>query len=232
MKLAKLLNTTVFTGFLVVSSQTWAHQEGDVVVGLFGMIINSELNEEPLKLTSTGFEFDGIALSIDSQSMPAVGVTYFFTDNFAIESYLGLPPRFDVDLSGFAPLDGTVASTQILAALAFLQYYYVVPNTLITLHVGVGMAYAVLSDIKVDPDLYVLDPTLSFTADNSLAGAIQLGAELNVSENMTARVTYGKMKLAVDTEFATSLLGGTRLDFSTTITIDPDLWLIGLAYEF
>ena len=236
MSLVKLLNTMVFTVFLVMSSQTWAHEKGDLNVGFFWLQINTELNDEPLVLESNGAEIPNLALSVESKSMPAIGLTYFITDNIAIESYLGVPPRYDVQLSGgeaIPLLSGIkgVASTEILAALAFLQYYYTVPNTPITLHVGAGFGYAVFHDIEVNPIFYSLDPDLSFSADDSLAAAFQLGAEVNLNDNLTARLTYGKMTLSVDAQFSTGILGPVS-DFTTTINVNPDLWIIGMGYKF
>lgn len=241
----RIFRTAILFMWVMMSGQSWAHEKGDLVAGLFSLRIETALNEKPIAFASGGFEIPNVSLSVASQSMPAIGLTYFITDNIAIESYLGVPPRYQIDINGLDNLAGLaqnaevaaidkVASTKILAALAFLQYYYGIPNTPFTLHVGLGVGYAVFTSIDVDALFFRLDNNLTFNIDSSLAGAIQLGVEVDLGDKLTGRLSYGKMKLEADAQFTTGLasLNGPPIDFTTTITVDPDIWMVGIGYEF
>lgn len=171
-------------------------------------------------------------LSVDDNTLPALGLTYWLNDAIALETYLTIPSNHHVSINGLEAygINGfnQVASADLLPVTALVHYMYAIPDSGLTLTVGAGLVYAIIRNIKVDEQVTQLDPTLKFDASNSWGGAVQIGAMMEITPQFVARISYSLMKFSTDASITTATPLG---NLSTSMAVDPDVVMLGVGYK-
>lgn len=175
----------------------------------------------------------GLDLSVDDNTLPALGLTYWLNDAFALETYLSLPSEHHVSIHGLEAYGisgfNEVASADLLPITVLAHYMYAVPDTRLTLTAGAGVLYAMVRNIKVNEQVLAqLDPTLKFDVSNSWGGAVQIGAMMDITPKFVARISYSLMQFSTDAQITTATPFG---NLSTSMAVDPDVVMLGVGYK-
>jgi len=183
--------------------------------------------KEPVITDINNSAVPGVDLSASSETIPGLGLTYFVSEKLALETYLALPPTHDVFVSGLPGIDKG-ATAAMLPLAVFGQYHHAIPETRFTLVGGVGLIYAMFRDIDVTTQVSQLDPTIKFIAEDTFGLSLQVGGQYELNDRFHLRATYTKMFLDVDFDITTSVsfLG----NLSSTLGLDPDIFMLGMAY--
>ena len=213
---------------MIMSGSPWAASAKDIVISPMLIHITPAEEKEPVITDLNNSAVPGVDLSASSETIPGLGLTYFVSEKLALETYLALPPTHDVSLSGLPGLD-KVATASMLPFAIMGQYHHALPETRLTLVGGVGLIYTMFRDIDVTSQVTQLDPTIKFTAEDTFGLSFQAGVQYKLDDKFHLRATYTKMLLDVDVDITTSV--PTLGNLSSTLGLDPDIFMIGMAYE-
>jgi len=189
--------SSVFALALVaVSVGAWAEDAGDWKVRAGAYMVAPKSDNSDLVTVD-----DGVSLGFN--------VTYYFTPNWALEVLAATPFTHDINLVG----GDKVAETKHLPPTFTLQYHF---DTGSSFHpyVGAGLNYTTFFDEKTTGALAGTDLNL----DDSFGLALQLGADLDLSENWFVNGDVRWINIETD-----ATLDGTPLG---TVEIDP--WVAGI----
>jgi len=152
----------------------------------------------------------GGSVDIDTSWMPEVDVTYFITDNIALE-LIAATMEHSVK---HTPTSTNLGSVWLLPPTLTLQYHFDAPG--FKPYVGAGINYTRLSSIKLPAGV---------SADSSSFGpALQVGVDIPVGKNMYVNFDVKKVYIRTDVSAAGSKLG--------TFKVDPLLVGVGLGWRF
>lgn len=155
----------------------------------------------------------GAAFSVDNSVMPELDISYFLTDNIALELILAVSPH-DVSLTGA----GKVTELLLLPPTLTLQYHQAFGA--FKPYVGVGLNYTVILDSDATGAIGGIDRW-----DDSLGVALQVGFDYAINDNWSVNLDVKKLFLNLDGD-----LTAARVNAS----VDVDPWIIGggIGYRF
>lgn len=160
-------------------------------------------------LDSANGDTTPLSLSINNKWMPELDISYFFTPNIAAELVLTVPQKHTLSAGGTA-----IGSFKHLPPTLTLQYH--APMAGFTPYVGAGLNYTRLSSVNLPAGV---------TVDrNSYGPALQVGADIPLSQNLV--LNFDLKKVYIRTDVAA---GGAKLG---TFKVDPVLFGIGLGWKF
>lgn len=218
---------------IIMSGSLWAASAKDIAIS--PMLIHIAPIDKTEDVTSDDPAFaanngvvPGLDLSASSETIPGLALTYFISEKLAVETYLAFPPTHDVYISGFPGID-KAATADLLPLSLSGQYHQAIAETRFTLVGGIGLIYAMFEDIDTSATLSQLDPSLTFSADDTFGFSFQLGAEYKLNDKFNLRAMYTKMLLEADITVKTSMPNLGNL--SSTLTLNPDIFMVGVAYK-
>ncbi|HMA87053.1 MAG TPA: OmpW family outer membrane protein [Desulfosalsimonadaceae bacterium] len=174
--------------------------------------------------------------TVDNSVGAEVDFTYFFTDNIASELVLGVAQHnvelrnsaLD-DLSGLAVLDDVdLGDVWLIPPTLTLQYHFL-PDGKIRPYVGAGLNYTIF--FEENEGTVVLDTDY----DDSFGYALQLGADIGITENFAFNIDLKKLYLETEAEVTVpgaAVGGDAPATVKTDVDIDPWLLGFGIAYRF
>ncbi|WP_440996527.1 OmpW/AlkL family protein [Arhodomonas sp. SL1] len=164
-------------------------------------------------------------VNVDSDTRPSFTVSYFMTDNVAVE-LLGAFP-FEHDIEGTGMLDGVdVGSTKHLPPTLSLQYHFDT-GTQFRPYAGIGVNYTRFFDKDVDGDTKALGFTRLDLDDSwGLAGQVGVDYELGNRWLLNADIRY----IDIDTDATLKGPGDARATMD--VDIDPWVYTLGVGYRF
>lgn len=184
-----------------------AHEKGDWLLRVGAGMVDPD---------SDNGSVGGADLDVDSGVSLVFNGTYFFTPNVALEVLAALPFTHDVDLEGA----GQVAEVKHLPPTISLQYHFDTGNKFRP-YVGAGLNVTIFFDEDTEGALAGTDLDL----DESFGLAAQVGADIDVSENMF--LNFDIRYIDIDTDAEVSPLG---LEFG--VDIDPIVYSLALGWKF
>ncbi len=152
---------------------------------------------------------------VSSSVMPTIGLTYFLTDNWAIEAIAGTT-KHKISASGTP-----VAETWVLPPVVSLQYHFN-PKGRVSPYLGAGVNYMLFyntKDQKGFKDTKVSD---------GFGYALQAGADIATSGPWSLNVDV--KKIYYQTDATTTLKPATKLHSS--VDLDPWVVSLGFGYKF
>ena len=173
--------------------------------------------------TDAGVSVNGLAtpangLEIDDRVVPELDITYFLTNNIALELVLALSKH---DVTGEGGLAGVnVGDFYIIPPHLMLQYHFNVGNGFKP-YVGVGVNYSIIFDEGNAAGFNGLD------IDNGWGFSLQAGVDVALRDNWYLNVDVKKTWLNVD---ARTNLGAVPV--AADIDVDPWIVGVGLGYRF
>ena len=185
---------------------------GDILVRLRGVIVSPD---ESSKITVIGGK-----AKASTEVVPEVDFTYFFTANIAAE-LIAATTDHKVTAKGTAAGDVALGDVQVLPPTLLLQYHFA-PQGSFSPYVGAGLNFTFLFDSD--------DPNDVVTATNfgdSVGPALQVGADMWISENMFLNFDVKRVWLNTKVKLATAV-GPVRAN----VDLDPWIFGVGVGYKF
>ncbi|CAM2184718.1 outer membrane protein [Paraburkholderia sacchari] len=208
----------------------------------------------PLQSSSAAgtFTSEGTTAQVHNTFTAALDLTYFVTDNIAVDLALGVPPKLKLYAQGTAAPFGSggpslglgnlqpLVTTRAWPPILFVKYFFGDAQQKLRPFVGVGVNYTWYSNINLDPTFSgalqaAAGPGGQVTASFSPSWnpAFNAGASYNISRNWyaTASVTYLPIKTNA-TVNSVAANGQTVLSSKSRITGDPWIGFVGIGYRF
>jgi len=157
----------------------------------------------------------GLRAEVNADVMPTIGLSYFFTDNVAVEAIAGTT-KHTVTAKGPAT-DVKVKETWVLPPVVSLQYHFA-PAAKVSPYVGAGVNYMIFYNGS-DKNNFDLD------IDNGFGFALQAGVDVAVSGPWSANLDVKKVFFETD---ATDNRNGVK----SKVKLDPWVVSAGFGYKF
>jgi outer membrane protein len=157
----------------------------------------------------------GLKAEVSDDVMPTIGLTYFVTDNVAVEVIAGTT-RHTIRAKG-ANVDVKVQETWVLPPMVSLQYHFA-PAARISPYVGAGLNYMLFYSEK-DSNGFGLK------VDDGFGYALQAGFDVALRDRWSANVDVKKVLFETD---AKDRFNGLK----SKVKLDPWVASAGLGYRF
>jgi len=253
------MKKTVSTGLAIISvalcSSAMGQTAGSLISTMGGTWLDfGSSSATSLRSSSAAgvFTSSGTEGQIHNTFTAELALTYFVTDNIALDLATGIPPKLKLYAQGAATPFGAggpalnlgnlqpLATARSWPPILFVKYFFGSAQTKLRPYVGVGVNYTWYSHIE-------LNPTFSGALQN-IAGpggqvkaslspswnpAFNVGASYNISKNWyaTASMTYLPLKTNATID-SVAANGQTVLSNKTRITADPWIGFVGIGYRF
>lgn len=216
-------------------------EAGDIVVRLRATHINpdesSRLGETTDRayptgsldagvVTSNALYGDGNAnLKVDSNTIPELDISYYFTKNIAAELILALGTKHDVDTSsrGAALLSKKLGEVNLLPPTLTLQWHFK-PDQTFDPYVGAGISYVRAMDNGLTARTTLGDQPIRIERD-SFGPAIQAGFDWNLQDRWL--VNFDVKKIWFDTDVKLNVNGG---GYKKIDSLDVDPWVVSVGF--
>jgi outer membrane protein len=170
--------------------------------------------------TSSRVQAIGGNVSATAQAAPELDLSYFFTDNIAVEA-IAASTRHNISVTGSAIGNVDVGSAWVLPPTITAQYHFM-PRERFSPYVGVGMTIAWWYAS------HPATPTVTkFTVGNNLGAALQIGFDYNFSGHWFANFDVKQILLQTNAK-ANTVLGGVEAHTA----LNPIVVGAGIAYRF
>ncbi len=157
----------------------------------------------------------GLSAEVEHDVMPTLGLSYFFTDNIAVEVILGATEHQVKASGGGADID--IQKTWVLPPVVALQYHFA-PAGKISPYVGAGVNYMIFFSGE-DQNGFELD------IDDGFGFALQAGVDIATTGPWSANLDVKKIFFETD---AVDQTNGVK----TTVKLDPWVVSAGIGYKF
>jgi Outer membrane protein W len=166
-------------------------------------------------ITTLGGAATGLKAEVSDDVMPTLGLTYFFTDNVAVEVIAGTTEH-TIRAKG-AGADVKVQETWVLPPVVSLQYHFA-PAARVSPYVGAGVNYMLFYSEK-DHNGFGLK------VDDGFGYALQAGVDVALRDRWSVNVDVKKIFFETD---AKDRFNGVK----SKVNLDP--WVVsgGLGYKF
>lgn len=202
-----------------------AQTAGSIVVRAGGTTIMPQVESGDLSAPSLA----GTKIDVKNASQFTGGITYFFTENLAIDLPLGLAFKHDVVGDGAIANVGKLGTVKALPVNLMGQYYLGTAASTFRPYVGAGITYARFFKPKATAALSGLtggspsNPTL-LTMKSTVGPAVELGLLINLGGKWSLNGSVKKVFLKTT----------GRLSTGQTIesTLDPLAVSLSVGYSF
>lgn len=213
--------TTLAIALALAFTSTFAMAEaGDWVVR--ARVVNVSPDEHS-KLDTTTVLFPGSKLAVDSNTIPELDISYYFTKNIAAELILALGSRHDVNIVGTT--QAKLGSVNLLPPTLTAQWHFN-PDQTFDPYLGAGVNYTRAMDNSLN--LAGVNP---IKVDRNMFGLVaQAGIDINLKDGwlINADVKY----IDMNTDVKVSLNGTgpwTKID---SLDINPWVFGVGIGKKF
>jgi len=150
-------------------------------------------------------------IDVEDRWIPEVDLSYWLTDNFAVELVVTYPQKHDVSLNG-----ANIGSVKHLPPTLMFQYHFM-PKQTFQPYVGIGVNYTRFSSVNLLNGAVQMDKS-------SVGLAGQFGADVKLGKNLYLNLDAKYVKIDSDLRTAAGHL--------TDLKIDPWLVGVGLGWRF
>ncbi|MEO6921331.1 MAG: OmpW family outer membrane protein [Collimonas sp.] len=232
--LKKLAAVSVLAAF---AAPAMAQQAGDNVVNFGWAHIGLNQSSEPLTLGGN-FKVPGSGAHVSNADTAILQFTHFFTDNIAVTTDLGIPPKFKLSGEGTLNGLGQLGTATQWSPAVLAKYYFGDANSQFRPYVGAGAAYVWYSNIKLTSSLTNLlgggDPNASTSADlsSSFVPVANVGAAYNFDKNWSVNFSLSYVPLDTKADLTTRHSDGSVTHATTKITLNPLVSVLTVGYKF
>lgn len=232
MKFSKtLVSIAAIAAAFLTSSSAIATEKGDWLVR--ARLINIDPNVSSGEVT----DMSGTPLAppsgIDVDSAPTldIDISYFFTDNFAVELLLAIPATHDVSATGtlatLAP--GKIAEVTVLPPALIAQYHFM-PNNNIRPYAGAGLGYIFFFDESTTSSLTngLGAGSTALDVDNTANFLVQAGVDFDINKNWFVNIDAKYFWINTTATIQADGANAAKVDFD----LDPLVLGIGGGYRF
>ncbi len=195
---------------------------GDFMVRVLGTVVDPDTNTK--SVTANGAAIAGADADVSTQVIPALTLSYFLTNNWALELFCCFS-KHDVDGKGSIAGLGEIADTWIFPPVVTLQYHF---DGLGAFKPYVGAGVQWIHFFNEGTGANALGAT-SVDIDDAFGLALQAGVDLALGDGwyLQRRREEGVARYA-DVTWNNTALGTVQAD------VDLDPWIIsaGVGYRF
>jgi outer membrane protein len=234
MKTTKLAAAMLATlGLASAAMPAMAYEAGDWLIR--GRIINVNPNDDSGTLDTENFNNLGKGVTVDSDTVPELDITYMITRNWGAELILGYS-KHTVTLSGdaAAAVNGVVPGksmnvidTKVLPPTLTLQYHFM-PDSNIRPYVGAGINYTYFFDESVPSSSAVAAAGDKVKLDSSWGLAAQAGVDIAINDDWFVNADVKYIDIDTTAHFTNTAAGSAKIDAD----IDPFVFGIGIGRRF
>lgn len=204
-------------------------EQGDWVVRLRAAHISPDEDSNLRASTADGATTLTGELTVDSNTIPELDISYYVTKNIALELILATGSKHDVNLTKRAingvptpALNANLGEVNVLPPTLTVQWHFN-PDQMIDPYVGAGVNYTrfldknlshpVGGDIDVDR--------------NSWGPALQAGVDINLKDGWQINADVKKLWIDTDVHFShgNGLFPKQKID-----SLDIDPWVFGIGF--
>jgi outer membrane protein len=233
----------------------FAQSAGSFVVSVGSAWLNfgrSESQEFQSQSTFGSFASSGTRAEVHNTFTAQFLLSYFVTDNIAVEGTLGVPPELRLFAQGDAaplgpggpglPLGGLhpLAKTRAWGPMLLAKYYFGSPQSKLRPYVGAGMNYTWYSSTHLNPAFSGAlaqfggsGGSVQTSLGTSWNPVFTVGASYEFARRwyLTASATYLPLRTTAHINVV-SQNGNVVLSNKTRITSDPIIVFLGVGYKF
>ena len=230
MKFSKtLVSIAAIAAAFLTSSSAIATEKGDWLVR--ARLINIDPNVSSGEVT----DMSGTPLAppsgIDVDSAPTldIDISYFFTDNFAVELLLAIPATHDVSGTGNLAGLGKIAEVTVLPPALIAQYHFM-PNNNIRPYAGAGLGYIFFFDESTTSSLTngLGAGSTGLDVDNTANFLVQAGVDFDIDKNWFVNIDAKYFWINTEATVQADGANAAKVDFD----LDPLVLGIGGGYRF
>lgn len=210
-----LLTSTVLLSsvFCALPQAQAAHMDDPWVLRARWIVVAPDDSSSPISTI-------GGTASVDTQIAPELDLSYFFTENIAVEAIAAVA-RHRARANGTAAGNVNLGEVSLLPPTVTLQWHFM-PRNMLSPYLGVGVNYTYFFGVNPGP----LAQDISYS--RSFGAALQAGLNINFAKNWHFNLDVKKVFL--DTDITVQLAAPPVL--TTSLDIDPWIWGVGIGYRF
>jgi len=170
-----------------------------------------------------------LGLSVESNTQLGITFDYALNDNWVLELIAATP--FSHDISGEVGLAGAdIGSTKQLPPTLLAQYHFGDSNSVFRPFIGAGLNYTIFFDEQAGQDLKTTLGTddVEIKLDDSFGLAAQVGFNYMLNEKWGIHTMASYMDIDSD---AVVYADGKKA-LTSTVNIDPMVFMLGIKYKF
>lgn len=165
---------------------------------------------------------------VGSDTKPVLIFAYGITDNISTEFALGTPYKHSLYGAGAIEGTGKLGTAEVIPPTLFIQYRFFEPKAMARPYLGLGATYAYFQKETGSGQLTAIidsgGPATTFKLDNKLAGTLQAGVAVTVSERWFVDLAVTKTYLKTTAKYST---GQTQ-----DVTFNPVSVIASVGYKF
>jgi outer membrane protein len=219
MKITKLaIVLLAATGISAVATPAMAYESGDWLVR--GRIINVNPNDDSGAIHSNGSPLAGTGVTVNSDTVPELDITYMIDRNWAVELILGYS-KHEVTSHGAGLVAPKVINAKVLPPTLTLQYHFM-PDSNIRPYIGAGLNYTYFFDKDTAGDLSTAGVTVKM--EDSWGLAAQAGVDIAINDDWFVNLDVKYIDMSTTAKFSNGL--------SVDVDVNPFVYGIGVGRRF
>ncbi|MGY6588572.1 MAG: OmpW/AlkL family protein [Wenzhouxiangella sp.] len=198
-------------------------------------------------LVFEGIELDGYQIDVGSNTRPVFNLTWMATDRIGLEVLAAWP--FEHSIKGDTALEGLgkLGDTKHLPPVLSLQYHFR-PNETFRPYAGLGINYTYFFDESTTDSLHqgiigtsnaalgtdYSGGSTSMNIKNSFGVALQLGADIQISEQLFLNFDLRWIDIEADARLRTTTTdgAGATVNLNSRVKADIDPWVFSTTLGF
>lgn len=187
----------------------------------------------------------GSGSTVSQADTLGIAFTHFFTDNFALTTDLGIPPKFNLNGTGTIASVGQVGSAKQWSPAIVAKWFFGDANSAFRPFVGAGVTYVWYDNIELTDGFQralsskytngaVTTAKSTASLSSSWAPVLSVGGTYNFDKNWSIGLSVSYIPLKTNADITTNLpaaAGGTTYS-STSLTINPIVSFLSVGYKF
>ena len=170
-------------------------------------------------------------LSVDSNTIPELDISYYVTKNIALELILALGTKHDVSISGLgagaAVNDKKLGEVNLLPPTLTAQWHFN-PDQTFDPYVGAGVSYIRAMDNGLTVTAAGVDHPIRIDR-NSWGPALQVGLDVNLKDGWLVNFDVKKIWFDTDVKLNAFGTGYRKID---SLDVDPLVVSVGFGKKF
>jgi len=220
MKVTKLaIALLAATGISAIATPAMAYEAGDWLVR--GRIINVNPHDDSGVIHSNGTPLAGTGVTVDSDTVPELDITYMIDRNWGTELILGYS-KHDVTSFGAGLADPKVINAKALPPTLTLQYHFA-PDSNIRPYIGAGVNYTYFFDEDVAGTLGA-GGGVTVKMEDSWGLAAQAGVDVALNDDWFVNLDVKYIDMNTTAKFSNGL--------SVDVDVNPIVWGLGIGRRF
>ncbi|MBF3419103.1 OmpW family protein [Burkholderia pseudomallei] len=239
----KCRNLLVAMTALTATVGAQAQTAGSNVASVGWLRIAPQTSSDPL--TVGGHSVPNTGASVDNADTVGLTLTHFFTDNIAVETVAGIPPKFKFSGTGVLaePSINPLGDVRQWSPAVLLKYYFGRADSRWRPFLGIGVSYIWFTNAHVNPAFQqALSAQITHGATSSLSTSADIESEWSpvfnagmiyqFDKHWSAGLSISYLPFGTKANLSTRLPNGKEVKSQAKITLDPIVTLVSVSYRF